>query len=71
MGDVGLFVGKGGDGVAQEEGELQLVQAPCMILNTPMRSSFLKSFYRGSLHYDAAEGQTEPKEVGSSKSERN
>ncbi len=45
MGDVGLFVGKGGDGVAQEEGELQLVQAPCMILNTPMRSSFLKSFY--------------------------
>ncbi len=70
MGDMGLFVGKGGDGVAQEEGELQLVQAPCMILNTPMRSSFSKAF-TGILHYDAAEGQTEPKEVGSSKSERN
>jgi hypothetical protein len=36
---------KGGDGVAQEEGDLQLVQAPCMILNTPMRSSFLKRVY--------------------------
>lgn len=44
-GGCGVVCGKRQGGVAQEEGELQLVQSPCMILNTPMRSSFLKSFY--------------------------